>query len=415
MTASNVLVDQALDTYPGINYLIGKTHYPCKEFPQLSCEERQLLDHTGCKGCRYRAAKTAAFNGAPTVYNPISYYYSTFDKRFKVPPVICVDEAHTLNNLLMLLVATSFGKRWAPPPEMGQVALVEWLKVMVERLQAIPKSAGEVARARAADKLAKIDYLIDAIREKPDDFVHWYEQDGSLKISPIDVPRKFIDTVIQTPKLILLSATLFKDDVKEIVGEAPFEYLELDSPIPKERRPILYEPSPVPITWESDVRFMAELIRRTLARHPSPSTLVHVTYGLSQKLAELIPGALWNTKETKAATLKQFKRDGGLWFAAGCAEGLDLYDDYCRLNVILRLHKPNLTDTLVQKKLNRPGGRRWYDLEILRTLMQQVGRSTRHEMDESKAIILDPMFPRLFKQYKSELPKSFTEAVLGVK
>ena len=414
MTASNVLVGQALDTYPTVNYLIGKSHYTCKEFPSLSCEQRAMVDHRGCGGCKYQKAKQAALSGAPTIYNPISYYYSTMDSRYQVPRLMVVDEADNLLDTLMLLSSTAFGPRWAPPQGMGQVLLVEWMRDVAKRMTALRERSDTVGQIRLTERIGKIEYLCKQITDSPDEYVHWYN-DGQLFVSSIDPPREIIDRVIKAERLVLMSATLFKDDIRAIVGHDRFDFLSLGSPIPKERRPVLYEPSPVDINYQTDPKFLAELIKRTTAQHPSPSTIVHVTYSRAPKLAALLPGALSNTKETKDKTLAKFKREGGLWLAAGCAEGLDLYDDYCRLNIILRLHKPNLADTIVQKKLSREGGRRWYDLMVLRKVIQQAGRSTRHETDSSKVVIKDTMFPRLFKKYKSDLPPSFVEAVQGVK
>ncbi len=121
--------------------------------------------------------------------------------------------------------------------------------------------------------------------------------------------------------------------------------------------------------------------------------------------------AFANTTDTKEACIARFKRDGGVFIAAGCAEGLDLPDDECRLNLIPVLPRLNPTEPTVQKWLALPGGRRRYELEALRTLQQQVGRSTRHVKDYSRAYIGDGGFPAMYGRSISELPQSFKDAV----
>jgi len=123
---------------------------------------------------------------------------------------------------------------------------------------------------------------------------------------------------------------------------------------------------------------------------------------------------MFNTKEDKADVIEAFKANGGLFVAAGCAEGVDFPGDECRLNLIPILHRENLGDRAVQKRMSLPGGRRAYDLEILKTTIQQAGRSTRGPDDWSTTIIGDPGFTRLMNQYDSELPRSFVESwVIG--
>jgi Rad3-related DNA helicase len=94
------------------------------------------------------------------------------------------------------------------------------------------------------------------------------------------------------------------------------------------------------------------------------------------------------------------------------AEGIDLKGDLCRVNIIPKLNWPDLNDEVVKKRRSLADGQEWYAMQTLKTLMQQVGRSTRSQEDYSATYILDPMFSRMVNQYKHKLPKSFTESIV---
>jgi Rad3-related DNA helicase len=56
----------------------------------------------------------------------------------------------------------------------------------------------------------------------------------------------------------------------------------------------------------------------------------------------------------------------------------------------------------VQKRLGRPDGRKWYALKTLETTIQQLGRGHRGAEDHCVSYVLDPYFPALWEEYKSE-------------
>ncbi len=122
-----------------------------------------------------------------------------------------------------------------------------------------------------------------------------------------------------------------------------------------------------------------------------------------------------NNAENKIEKLEYFKKHGGVFLAAGCSEGIDLADDKCRLNIIPQLLFPSLGDPIVIKRKALVDGQLWYGLEVMKTCIQQYGRSTRHEKDWSNTFIFDPLFGMVYGQTKAHLPKYFSEAIKWVK
>ena len=136
-----------------------------------------------------------------------------------------------------------------------------------------------------------------------------------------------------------------------------------------------------------------------------------MSYSWADKLKPFLPGCLFNTPENKTAVFDKFKKKGGVWVASGAAEGIDLPNDLCTLNLVPLLPRPNIEDDLVRRKLALPGGPKEYDLGVLRTVLQMAGRASRHEEDYSKIITADLSLFSLIDKYRNELPRSFIEQI----
>jgi Rad3-related DNA helicase len=234
-----------------------------------------------------------------------------------------------------------------------------------------------------------------------------------LNLQPIFAPQFLKDAILGEGKLVLMSGTLFPSDVKELVGDTDFAFLDLPSPIPMKNRTVHYRPISDKVNYETPPKVIAEAIKKVAGEHPGENMLVHLTYSDSKAVsAELgdFP-VLTNTKENKAKKLKKFKEKGGVFLAAGCAEGLDLKDETCRVLYVPRLLRPNLGSPVVQKRRALEDGREWYDLQTLKSTLQQLGRAVRNETDYAHLEIGDPAFAALILRYIKKLPKSVTDAI----
>jgi Rad3-related DNA helicase len=427
VTASNVLLDQYVDEY-GINFVKGREHYTSPSGLDCSEECPIVTRNKPCVGCPYRAARAKADEGVPTIFNPASLYYLHGGD---IPrKVTSVDEMHTLSGFIQQLCSTSFSKNKYQWPSQAATSEIEFKNWLTELLRKSNKWVEEY-NASTNKKDHKKDYkalcksidswerTLKAFKESPELFALWVEtkpvrgrKEEYLHVQPVLPVKSFCDSILGQGKIILMSGTIFDIDIRPLIGERKYAYLDLESPIAAEKRPIIFRPIADSVTVQTPPETIARSIEAIAGAHPGENFLVHLSYSDSTRVAACLRiSFIANTKTTKQSRISEFKSGGGLFLASGCAEGINLPDDECRVIYIPRLLKPNLADMVVKKRMSLVDGQRWYDLTILKNVMQSIGRGARHENDWCKTYIGDPQFAKLVSRYYKELPKYFLDSI----
>lgn len=417
----NILADQLERDYPEVNLLKGMSHYRCEEWDE-DCETvRSVNDNKSCGSCVYSQCRARVLAAEPSITNPLALLYSKGSKHTPYGTVL-VDESHRLLSLLELACSDEFSfTRYKWPEKMTESKeLTDWLtKVAIQYADLAKKCRTQdnlKGAMKAAKRCASVSMLRDRIVGEPSNFVFWYEERVSrvgketyLKISPVEVPRNIIDTVLGTYEdLILTSATLPRRWARKIFGTDDFQYEELDSPIPLANRPVYVRPGG--LTAKSAPHDVAAWIKLQMSQHPG-NTIVHVTYSMAKALSGMFPHALTHTSETKDDTMVRFKNEGGLWLAPGCAEGIDLPGKQGEVNLIPILPFANIGAPIVAARMAVPMGRADYELDTLINTVQAAGRTTRGADDKSTTVIGDARIMRLIQTHKSQIPKSFVESI----
>lgn len=424
ITPSNLLVDQYLKEFPMVNHLIGKSHYQCKM--GMSCKDwTDVLQQPACTNCVYKANRDKAIANEPTFFNPISLYYIA---DLSAPPkIIIVDEAHQLEGMLLELCSYTLKKSEHPFDSrcLNELYLIQFLEARLAALTKLIQQKKAVEDFRAINALSsefeKLKFTMVGLKENAQNYAIWISQktiygrpETILNVKPLFIPKQIIKRVLYGHKILLMSGTVSPFDIEQLLGEdVQYKYLELDSPIPKENRPVFFDPINVPMNKDTNPVVIVDKIEQIIKKNPGLNTIVHVTYSMSLKIIPYfnIPVIYNKGPADKEDALTRFKAEGGILIAAGMSEGIDLPGDMCRLNIIPKLFYPDISDKVVSKKMAMAAGNKWYNLESFKKLMQQVGRSTRGVNDYSKTYILDSGFAWRFKQFKDYLPKHFTESI----
>lgn len=415
---TNMLMDQLTRDYPHINSLKGMDHYTCSRLPdnpEFNCSDAYDIFGDMCDdSCEYYRSVTKMLNGEPTFVNPFSYLFAKRRKGFKEPPLIVVDEAHTLIKSFMLMSGTSLlKKKYGQPNNFDTETTLMWIENIQESIVTEIKTLDKdntIKKLKLERQLESLRECSTYLRNEPHLYVI-YDDDKYTHIKPIKPPKSLVDRFFHTTKTVLMSATLTEFDVDELLQNSQFQFLQLGTPIPKENRTLIFRPAKTKMNYQTPPEAIAAWIKGVMRKYPNRNTIVHLTYNDVQRLLPFFPNCIAIEKDTKNQCIEEFKKNGGLLLAAACSEGIDLPGDECRLNLIPRLIKPNLSSPDVKKRRALNDGQEWYTMQIMTDLIQQIGRSTRGTDDYSISVVGDPNFKWQWSSVKSKLPSSFNESI----
>ena len=416
-TPQNSLIKQYIEQYPDLNYWWGQEHFTCHK-----------PDHH-VDGCPYIVNRQKAIDGEATIFNPMSQYYlRRVNPSMPHSKVVVIDEAHAVLSMLYNLSTTEFtiDESYSKPQELQtSYKLEEYLEKKFQyakEMFEVYDSTGEDGKARKfRSQMRKISPVLDGLQSEPECYsIKWEEE--KIKVQCTNLPQRIIDNTFGVGRKVLMSGTIFKPDIIELLGTEDYHLIEPPAAIPAENRKIFHRPiEGFRINHKTDRAALGYFINRTISKYgKGHRTIIHLPYSWSEDIYMQLLGRpdgkpiFKHDKYNKAAVLKLFKETpNSVLIACGMAEGIDLKGDLCRLNIIPKILWPNTKDDFVLKKAGQGNkGKLWYELETAKVVIQQIGRSTRGPNDWSHTIILDPSFERMVKQVGRHLPKSFLDAII---
>ncbi len=411
VTINNALVDQYTTSYPELNGVKGRDYYPSMEHYSQSRKDAAIM---------------------PNVFNPLSFYYYYLRRpSIEKPTTVVIDEAHKIDEMLLLTVSQSLAcEKYSIPPGLTDEGFLAWAQgicLKLSNVHEVPDSTP--ARRRLIQVYETLKILADYLTGRLHTVKIFYEMKEEpsfnpkkrkpkpqlyLTIQPLVPPVGLLDTIFgPTTRLILMSGTLTKHHLERFFpNENSIDLVQFDPVAPRENRLIYFRPVQGDSRWDAGP--IADAIRKSYLDAGRPNTLVHVSYGFSKILAPLLADLkpLFNVKEDKAEVLERFKARGGILLGAGMAEGIDLPGDLCRLVIVPRLLYANRGDQAVQKQLAFPDGQFWYGLSTLLMTVQQIGRGVRGAEDACNTIIMDPTWPGMINEHGKALTKGFTDSIV---
>lgn len=438
LTSENTLVDQYSETFSDLNALKGKARYACQFGDTCATTMAQMGEC--CQKCPYIDARRRASFGDETVFNPMSYLMNVRNGVVDPTEVLIVDEAHKLGSFLRSLGTVELSEKDATfkPTDIEDMQKVAgYAATAIARLRRLiemkktntPDDKSVREDVEMLDKLRNIHY---AVTQHPrDHFCHVKESFvrgkpvKSLVVEALRAPKMYVDILLQSQKIILMSGTMFPHHIHDLIGHLPYSYIELEAPIPHANRTIRVTPAAPLLNKDTPPGVYAHKIKEIIAKHPNEKGIIHATYGLAAKLKELLPNnVMGHGKEDKAWAVTAFKEapPGMYLLGSGLAEGIDLSGDLARVNIVTKLQFPNLGDPFVIRRKNMADGELWYLSTTLEHLIQAAGRTTRGVEDFSITYLLDPAIARVVTRIQSltkhseklrrqYLPDSFLQAL----
>lgn len=389
ITSDNALIEQYRRLYPVLNVVIGKDHY--------DTEEEYAEAHR-------RARKE------DTIFNPLSYYYAR-ERGLRSPDLLIVDEAHLLVDMLTYISSyvLPLRKTKAPDSAKNEFALIKWCHERYSRLrEAIETGKAPNAIYHEFERIARLKHTLDEGSHKQLFYTstvmapYGGRMQKCLILQPLRVPERLIAHVTNANKVLFMSGTLSAYDAQHLSAGRSVEYIQQPYLAPPDQRVINY--TPVPHEKRKDISVLADKIKSIYASNPVP-TLVHCTYAQQSLFAEALMDLkpLVNTNKNKQSVKDRFLKTGGIWLAAGCAEGLDLPYSACEQMIIPTLLFPDKGDAFVQKRIGLEDGAFWYKLRTYQNTVQRLGRGVRAADDKCVSWILDPAFSAIHQACHDQL------------
>lgn len=420
---NNMLVQQMKESFPQVACLERKDSYRCHSYRDevdlsyANCSSHKNRTNEYCTGCPYLAATRAAYARPVSVSN---YHIYMSYKIYK--PTVIIDEAH----LMVPLIQDLEGRKvWAQDIGLPQsidtyTKLRDWLKKNPQVVEPRPALQTLLADLETGTE----HYLVKRGEER------WRnEERDCLSLLPIDTAHSQKAVMLwpqqKVKKLVLMSATLSEMDVRQLALQGRrVKYIYGESPIPKERRPILWNNG-----LESNVRFpytsegMQDLTNsivdmvKTNDYIRTTKGLIHAPYSqavvLGKVLKQLLPThtILVHDARNKQQVFEQFKASNKscILIGSGMWEGLDLLGYEYGWQAIAKLPFPSLGDAAWSYLAEHEPER--YAWATAKTLLQGFGRICRGPTDFGLTIVLDKAFDNFYFRQASLFPPYIREAI----
>lgn len=443
VTYTKQLQDQYLRDFKCIKTIKGRRNYPCLLFEGLTADSCIMKARIPCpfaNECPYNVAKTEAIRSRITIHN-YAYYLNVmnYTKEWPEPDFLVLDEAHLAENALMKFVEARISKRTLdrlnlPWPEPGTdiFDFLRELELTLDlKIESLREELAELTEDPNPDPTAveEITKLIDEY-ERLHRKVHYIQakvdETWVIEYTPTNISfrptivKDFADLLFHhKEKALLMSATITKKNA-EVLGIENYLYIELPSPFPVERRPlILY---PVLNMSHRNIRYalpiLVQLIDKILEHHSNEKGIIHtVSTEIARYIVDnskhrerLIPA--WGDLREGALEAHKASRNGVL-VSPSMDVGVDFKYDEGRFQIIVKLPFPDYGDPQVQKRAQLDPD--WYKTQMANRLVQAYGRTNRAEDDYSVTYVFDSRLLWYIENEKEFFPDWFIKAIRVVR
>jgi Rad3-related DNA helicase len=454
LTSQKSLQDQYLGDFEkiGMRTIKGKYNYNCSNNPGLKCDVCDCVTKKR-PGCTYIMARKEAYDSHLSVFN---YTYFLNMSRTTLPchvprELMIWDEAHGVESELISFMTVKFDaddfKKYdvplivrIPGHHVSEEEKIKWLfgdaRTAFKRVLAIEEEEFERMDKdsskyyRQSRKVSYLDTMVCMINRLEESTLM---TDGDIVITQNAMHDISFKPLVCTgygasylhnygKKVLAMSATLFdKEQYCKDLGLDPntVEFIECDSPIPVDKRPIL-NLSTCSMSYKNKERslpILKEMVEEILHVHEGERGIIHtVSYDIAKYLIDNIRTDRFVLPKGKKrdSEIKRFMesfRDDLVLISPSLTEGISLDDDLSRFTVVCKVPFGNLGDPWIKKRLNM--SQRWYNNTSIRTLVQMTGRSVRSKDDFAVGYILDSTFDWFYSQNGRRFPKWWKESLQG--
>jgi hypothetical protein len=436
ITPTKLLVNQYKEEYKYLQVLRSKSDYYCDIMksklnvrPKLKGSKAKLCPkHLECDGCDQYRLDLKKSRVMPYLLS--NYYIYLAHGLYR--ETLIIDEAHLLIPMLKRMAAKKLWKfeyKW-PDYIRTRQQLKDWVNSLPpEAFNRRGKASGETSFGLLQERLIFLKdelnsyrprFLISITKEN-----HRGTDRDCIMMEPLDIKdAPPIMWPSQVKKIILMSATMNRKDIEQLgMTGKKVQYIEADSPITAERRPVILPTSAKSMAYkyqQENIKHLAEFISETGIHHEGEKGIVHTTYSLAKLLKEqtfppeISDRLIFHTQKDKTSKYNEFRsapsESGKILVACGMYEGIDLAYDSGRWQIISKVPWPSLADPAIKYLCKLDG--EWYAWETIKTLLQGCGRICRTPTDFGATYIWDNTFVRLYNENPTLIPLWFKNSII---
>lgn len=412
VTPTNILVDQYSDS--GMISCKSAGQFTCTTDSTMNCREVKQMAGGYCTNCTYGKQ----FQKGKTSPITVSTYHMLVAMRSQ-RKVHIFDEAHNIVNFLR---EQHTKKYWPHQQGIPEHCINDW-----EATREYLESQMELTK--------DMDTMLSELHDKNPLYIYEYtsgEWKGGGQAWGQQLPRRGEAEVLPlirrypiklttkhnplwmpegNQKLILMSATIGLTDLYELgLDQKRTYYIEAESPIPVENRPITTD-----YLGKVSRKNMKTILPKLVNKINEQQTrrdkgIIHLPYNLAAAVRKNISSKrfFFHDRTNTMSVLNQFKDSkDGIMIASGLYEGVSLDYDLARWQVIGKVPWPSLASPLQRYWTERNPD--YYSWQTIKQLLQASGRVCRRPDDYGSTEIWDETFEKL--RGSSLIPKWFTAAV----
>lgn len=450
---SKALQDQFSEEF-GWPVLYGKANYlpldAGRFVMDVTCEDCEGEECVLCGGgkCPYQTARDEALFSPVAVVNSALWLSSLHNPKHWLARrgLTVFDEADTLEGALLSqaeIVVSPWAQRAygiEPPEKMTKDESYQaWAEATLVRLRDVRSGmrveAGDIRATRARKRVENLARNVQLLADDLAVGRPWVYTGGAgsdrrqgevVSFKPVKVDG-FGKSRIWThsPRFLLMSGTVVSAGMmlRGLGWDGGYGEVRVESQFHAKNRPVVVRPrADMSRASQSELglRKVLEEVERIAADHAGDRILVHtVSYQLARTVEAGLgskvdrPVFTYDSSSAKNVGLTKFLgTPDAVLVAPSLDRGVDLYDDRCRAQIILKLPFLSLADRQVSERLHKdPDGEVWYNVEVARTLMQMVGRGVRNANDYCTTYILDSHYRKWAEGWRHLFPKWFAKAI----
>lgn len=463
ITTQKTLQEQYLNDF---GYLKGQlksikssSNYDCKRQKGKTCGEVLTLlrknkdNFSPCMGdCVYKKERADYLSSKEGITNfPYFLMDANYSGKLKPRELLIIDEAHNVESCLSSFIEISISEKFAkqilklsfPADLKTEYQSVCWIRdVYLEKLNKhieyidsiFEKHSGLKSKLNEISNFAKQYDLYVSHQQKIRKFLKLYSKDNwafkiidakekssrKIEFKPVDISKYAEDNLFRFgEKILLMSATLLnKEAFCSSVGieQQDCEFISMASPFPKENRPIfIVQCGKMGRDYINEtLPKLVEKIKSLLEMHKEEKGIIHShSYLIANYIKQNIRSSrlLIHDSLNREQILNEHidSKEPTVLLSPSMSEGVDLYGERSRFQIMCKVPYPNLGDTVIRKRMNKD--KLFYPYNTCKTIIQSLGRSIRSESDYAITYLLDSDFSYFFERNKNMFPPHFFELI----